>query len=45
MTVFNTEDVDEPTHPMGWHDNVENVDDLIENILTTEEEVCDSCAV
>ena len=38
-------DVDEPTHPMGWHDNVENVDDLIENILTTEEEVCDSCAV
>jgi len=38
-------DVDEPTHPMGWHDNVENVDDLIENILTTEEEICDSCAV
>jgi len=38
-------DIDEPTHPMGWHDNVENVDDLIENILTTEEEICDSCAV
>jgi ribonucleoside-diphosphate reductase alpha chain len=39
-------DLDEPSHPIGWHDEqTTNVDALINNILTTEEEACDSCAV
>ena len=38
-------DVDEPAHPIGWKDDVEDVDKLINKLLTTEEEVCDSCAV
>ena len=39
-------DLDEPTHPIGWHDEqTTNVDSLINELLTTEEEACDSCAV
>ena len=39
-------DLDEPSHPIGWHDEqTTNVDALINDILTTEEEACDSCAV
>jgi ribonucleoside-diphosphate reductase alpha chain len=38
-------DIDEPAHPIGWKDDIKDVDELINNILTTEEEVCDSCAV
>jgi len=39
-------DLDEPSHPIGWHDEqTTNVDALINNILTTEEEACDSCTV
>ena len=38
-------DIDEPAHPIGWKDDVEDVDKLINKLLTTEEEVCDSCAV
>jgi len=39
-------DLDEPAHPIGWKDDVPaDVDNLINQILTTEEEVCDSCAV
>ena len=37
-------DVDEPAHPIGWKDDVA-VNNLINEILTTEEEICDSCAV
>ena len=41
-------DVDEPSHPIGWHDDVEEdklkqVKDLLDDILTTEEEDCDAC--
>ena len=39
-------DADEPSHPIGWHDEqTTNVDNLINELLTTEEESCDSCAV
>ena len=38
-------DIDEPAHPIGWKDDIEDVDKLINTLLTTEEEVCDSCAV
>ena len=37
-------DIDEPAHPIGWKDDVA-VNNLINEILTTEEEICDSCAV
>ena len=40
-------DIDEPSHPIGWHDEeTTNVDNLINDILNNnEEETCDSCAV
>ena len=41
-------DIDEPSHPIGWHDEqtTNSVDNLIDNILNnSEEEACDSCAV
>ena len=39
-------DLDEPSHPIGWHDEqTTKVDELINELLTTEEEACDSCAV
>ena len=38
-------DIDEPAHPIGWKDDIKDVDELINTLLTTEEEVCDSCAV
>ena len=38
-------DIDEPAHPIGWKDDLPDVDKLINKLLTTEEEVCDSCAV
>jgi len=37
-------DVDEPAHPIGWKDDIP-VDNLINKILTTEEETCESCAI
>ena len=37
-------DVDEPAHSIGWKDDIP-VDNLINKILTTEEETCESCAI
>ena len=37
-------DIDEPAHPIGWKDDIA-VDHLIDEIMITEEEICDSCAV
>ena len=37
-------DIDEPAHPIGWKDDVA-VNNLIDEIMNTEEEICDSCAV
>ena len=46
-------DEDEPTHPIGWHDNVEEVgiqghtqlQNLVDDIMNSEEEACESCAI
>ncbi len=42
-------DIDDPAHSIGWHDNVpenkESIEDLLTQILETEEEDCDSCKI
>jgi len=42
-------DIDDPAHSIGWHDNVpenkESIEDLLNQILETEEEDCDSCKI
>ena len=48
-----TDEIQEPTHPIGWHDNIEEVgiqgktrlDTLVGDIMNSEEEVCESCAI
>jgi ribonucleoside-diphosphate reductase alpha chain len=43
---FKTDEVDEPAHPIGWHDNVEeSVNSLVDDILSSEEEECESCTI
>ena len=52
----NTNDLksdDEPAHPIGWHDNVEEVgiqgktklQSLLSELNSSEEETCESCAI
>ena len=42
-------DVDEPAHPIGWKDNLpeekQSMVNLLDDIFSTEEEACDSCAI
>ncbi len=41
-------DIDEPAHPIGWKDNIEEgpvINDLLDEIFATQEEACDSCAI
>jgi len=42
-------DIDEPAHPIGWKDEVEEkktaITNLLDDIFSTEEEACDSCAI
>ena len=42
-------DFDEPAHPIGWKDEVEEkktaITELLDDIFATEEEHCDSCAI
>ena len=43
-------DIDEPTHPIGWKDDVPEdnnkaISNLLTDIFATEEEACDSCAI
>jgi ribonucleoside-diphosphate reductase alpha chain len=48
-----TDEVQEPAHPIGWHDNVEEVgiqghtqlQGLVDDIMKSEEEICESCAI
>ena len=48
-----TDEIQEPAHPIGWHDNVEEVgiqghtklDALVDDIMSSEEEACDSCSI
>ena len=47
-TYDSKSDVDEPSHPIGWHDEQdpkEAIHDLIDEIFQSEEESCDSCAI
>ena len=42
-------EIDEPAHPIGWKDEVEEkktaITELLDDIFATEEEHCDSCAI
>jgi len=43
-------DVDEPSHPVGWHDNVEEtpvstLESLVNSIETANESECESCTI
>jgi len=48
-----TDEIQEPAHPIGWHDNVEevgiqgktNLQNLVDDIMNSEEEACDSCSI
>ena len=44
-----TDEVEEPAHPMGWHDNVEEgkskLDNLLNELEDANEEECESCAI
>ena len=50
---FKTDEIEEPAHPVGWHDNVEEVgiqgksklQSLMTELLNAEEETCESCAI
>jgi len=44
-----TDEVDEPAHPMGWHDDVpegkSKLDNLLDELENANEEECESCAI
>jgi len=44
-----TDDVQEPSHPMGWHDDVPEgktkLNTLLDELENAEEEECESCAI
>ena len=52
-TYDNKTDEVEPAHPVGWHDNVAEVciqghtqlDNLIDDIMSSKEEECERCAI
>ena len=48
-TYDSKKDVDEPAHPIGWKDNLpeekQSMVNLLDDIFSTEEEACDSCAI
>ena len=48
-TYDSKKDVDEPAHPIGWKDDLpeekQSMAHLLDDIFSTEEEACDSCAI
>ena len=41
-------DIDEPAHPIGWHEypnGPNNINDLIEELMTADESECEACNV
>jgi ribonucleoside-diphosphate reductase alpha chain len=44
-----TDEVEEPAHPVGWHDNVpegqSKLDNLLAELDNANEEECESCAI
>ena len=51
---FKTDEIEEPAHPVGWHDNVKEdvgiqghskLQSLVSELINAEEETCESCAI
>ena len=44
-----TDEIQEPAHSVGWHDDVpengKNLDNLLNELENAEEETCDSCSI
>jgi len=44
-----TDEIEDPSHSIGWHDNIEesvpNLNSLVDDIMNSEEESCDSCSI
>ena len=44
-----TDEVEEPAHPMGWHDDVpdgkERLNDLVEELSCNVDGECEACAI
>ena len=44
-----TDEIEEPAHPMGWHDNVpegkSKLDNLLNELDNANESECESCAI
>jgi len=44
-----TDEIEEPAHPIGWHDDVEEgkskLDKLVSELENANEEECESCAI
>jgi len=44
-----TDEVEDPAHPMGWHDDVpegkSKLDNLLDELENANEEECESCAI
>ena len=40
-----SDEMDEPAHSIGWHDNVPDKNSLIASIQNEDEETCESCAI
>ena len=49
-----TDEIDEPAHPIGWYDNISEVgvqghttqlNNLVDDIMSSKEEECESCAI
>ena len=41
-------DIDEPAHPIGWHEypnGPNDINDLIEELMNADEEGCEACNV
>ena len=44
-----TDEIEEPAHPVGWHDDVpegkSKLDNLLDELENANEEECESCAI
>ena len=49
-----TDEIEEPAHPIGWYDNISEVgvqghttqlNNLVDDIMSSKEEECESCAI
>ena len=40
-----TDEIEEPAHPIGWKDDVPELDSLLNELSNANEEECESCAI